>query len=181
MEATGVVDVRSGLGTYISRSAGDKLRDGWITWLRAHHDETVEIIAVRKALEQLAASRAANNATPNDIGKLESICDTFERELGKSTPNQRRLADLDIAFHRQIAQIGGGIIIPRLVDEVASVIGRSRRITFAHPGPARAVAADHRRILAAIAAHDPEQAAEALAAHMETIIETLTNLAKGTP
>jgi GntR family transcriptional repressor for pyruvate dehydrogenase complex len=173
LEATGLVDVRSGSGAFVSRSGGDALRDNWTSWLRSNQDEVFELISVRRALEQLAASRAAERATVRDVRELRRVCTSFEYELRQGEPDQARLAELDVEFHQRIARIGGGTVIPRLVDEVAAVVGNSRRITFAQPGPSRAVAADHRRIVEAIARHDAVRAAEALAAHMTTIERTL--------
>jgi GntR family transcriptional repressor for pyruvate dehydrogenase complex len=178
LDATGLVEVRSGAGAFVSRSGGDALRDSWASWLRSNQDEVLELISVRRALEQLAARRAAERATVRDVRELRRVCKLFEDQLRQVRPDQVRLAELDVEFHQRIARIGGGKVVPRLVDEVAAVVGNSRRITFARPGPTRAVAADHRRIVKAIERHDPNRAAEALAAHMTTIERTLAEFAR---
>lgn len=178
LEATGLVEVRSGAGAFVAKTPGQVIRDGWASWLGRHSDEALELLSVRRSIEQLAAFRAASRVSDRDVVALERLCARFETELKKSKRNVERLVELDIEFHHRIAVAAGGKLIPKLVDELASVMRDSRRATFMLDGRAEATAPDHRCIVEALRRRDPKAAEHALAAHLSSVIDTVTDAAQ---
>lgn len=176
LEARSVIEVRPGRGAFVSLSPDSALSRSWRSWLVAHRSEVLELLAVREAIEQLAARRAAESATSADVEALLENCGEFEAEAARTFPRIERLVEIDVAFHHLIAEIGGGSLLPKLIDELAVVLRESRRATFSLEGRARVSTVEHREIAVAIAAHDPAAAATALVEHMRSVISTAVSV-----
>lgn len=172
LEALGVVEILPGRGAFVSLSPDTALSRSWTSWLVAHRSEVLELLAVREAIEQLAARRAADRATATDVQALRENCLQFETEARRSLPRIDRLVELDVDFHQLIAEIGGGSLLPKLVEELGVVLKESRRATFSLQGRGEVSALEHRRIVDAVAAHDGAAAAAALAEHMKSVVAT---------
>src|SRR5581483_3224022 len=176
LAATGWVDVRPGRGAFVAARPGSTFQHAWSGWLRQHRDELVELLAVRRALEEVAARLAAENARPAELEALRANCDAFAAEAAREIPDTERLVELDLAFHHLVAVATHGVIFDKLVDELAAVLVESRRALFFIKGRPRASADDHRRILEAIAAGDTDGAAAAMADHMGAVVELIRAL-----
>jgi GntR family transcriptional repressor for pyruvate dehydrogenase complex len=173
LQATGAIEVRRGRGAFVRRAPADTVRDSWRKWLFSHRDELLEVLTIRRSLESQAAGQAAERRTPLDVADLEAACAAFESELGRPAPRIAELVRLDIGFHRKIGSIGGGVLLPRLVDELVSVM-RDPPATFATPGRGELTARDHRAIVAAIASRDAAAASAALFDHLTHVIDLVT-------
>lgn len=176
LAATGWIDIRPGRGAFVATSPGDTIAQVWRGWLVRHRGELLELLAVRRALEELSAREAAQHAEPEDIERMRANCDAFEAEALRVSPSGDRLVELDLGFHHAIVVAAHGQLLPRLVDELASVLLDSRRALFTSPGRARWSADDHRAITAAIAAGDPEAAATAMTSHMDRVISMVATI-----
>jgi GntR family transcriptional regulator, transcriptional repressor for pyruvate dehydrogenase complex len=173
LEATHAIEVRPGRGAFVSKSPGASVTESWIGWLAAHRDEVLELLSIRRALEELGARRAAERATDADVEALRGSLAAFEREMKTPTPNLERLVHLDVEFHDLVAAAAHSALLHKLVDEVAVAILDSRRAGFSMPRrPDEAVAA-HRKLLAAISDHDPDRAAAELRAHLDVVIQAV--------
>jgi DNA-binding GntR family transcriptional regulator len=79
--------------------------EGLVVTRRGHSAQVVtlsaedagEIYSLRSALETLAISRAAENATAGHVDTMRNLLTEFGRLTPESTP--RRLAELDLEFH----------------------------------------------------------------------------------
>ena len=72
----------------------------------------------------------------------------------------------DQAFHRLMYEAAGVPDLYELVRRRSGHLDRLRRLDLPSPGKAERVVRDHRAIVAALAAHDPEAAQAALRAHL---------------
>ncbi|MGH3005788.1 MAG: FadR/GntR family transcriptional regulator [Gaiellaceae bacterium] len=176
LAATGWIDVRPGRGAFVSASPSDAIAGRWQGWLLRHRGELLELLAIRQALEELSAREAGQRAKPNDIDRLEKNCAAFEAEALSPGPSSDRLTELDLEFHHAVAFAGHGRLLPKLVDELATVLLDSRRAMFVFPERPRWSAEDHRVIFDAIAAHDSEAAAAAMRAHMDKVISLVATI-----
>ncbi|HEX5616498.1 MAG TPA: FCD domain-containing protein [Acidimicrobiia bacterium] len=129
----------------------------WAT--RTEHDLD-DIVDYRLAVECQAARFAAERRTRADLAALG---DAVERLAAADSPRDYRLAD--VAFHAAIAFASRNQRLATAVErargelfEPADVLWRDGRNDSL---------ADHRRILAAIDAGDPDAAAGAVAEHIE--------------
>jgi DNA-binding GntR family transcriptional regulator len=136
------------------------------------HQDIAELYDVRASLESLAFGRAAELRSDEDLAVLESIqheSEAVEQAVGTG----RRGFDADIAFHREVCRIAA---MPRLARTLDGILRETRALlrqldtVGAYPGtPAEVKAAlqDHRDLMAAIQARDPDRARQVLVQHLE--------------
>jgi GntR family transcriptional regulator, transcriptional repressor for pyruvate dehydrogenase complex len=173
LEATHAIEVRPGRGAFVAKSPGATVTESWIGWLSAHREEVLELLSIRRALEELGARRAAERATEADIEALRRSLAAFEAEMRTPTPNLERVVQLDVEFHDLIALAAHSSLLHQLIDEVAVAILDSRRAGFSMPRQPDEAVASHRKLLAAISDRDPERAAAELRAHLDYVIQSV--------
>jgi DNA-binding FadR family transcriptional regulator len=159
LEVEGYVDVRPGSGIMVTtlESVMPAIPD---------EEGPLEILRARILLEGEIAAEAARRMGPKDVAALERILLTME---GKAVdPPGRRAADRQ--FHQYIAAKLGNKVLLRLVmglvDQRDSTLARQFATDFDNPKTWAAVSAEHRKILAALAARDPERARKAMRDHL---------------
>jgi GntR family transcriptional repressor for pyruvate dehydrogenase complex len=151
-----VLDVRQGDGTYVSSLRADELLGALSFVLELHHgdDSTLQVLQVRRILEPAATAMAAQRAQPDDIAGLRALCDAAE-----DSRSVQELVDHDLEFHRAVARCSGNTYLARLLDTMAGPATRTRvwrGITGA--GAVERVVAEHRAIVDALEARQPELA-----------------------
>lgn len=133
-----------------------------------------QLYTMRLALEPLAASLAAAGATPADVSFLRNTIAEMGASAGQgSSAGYAPFLAADTAFHECIARAGGNGFMAEAVHHLHS----HHRLAFLyrHRGVTdwRVARDEHVRIAEAIAAHQPEQAAAAMRAHIERSREVL--------
>lgn len=136
---------------------------------RISEQEALEILEARVALESVAIRAAAINATADDLQRLDAILadmeargDNFLDPFGYASDNAR--------FHNELLRIAGNATIERLVGSL-----RAHNTSIHFPNVARPIKPlarlrEHRRIAAAVAAHDPDRAERAMREHLTGIV-----------
>jgi DNA-binding GntR family transcriptional regulator len=130
-----------------------------------------EAILVRRSLEQLTAGLAAEHATRADIVRLRDSLQIQRRTAAAG--DRDRFHEADEEFHAAIATAAGYPGIWTLIQQVKIQVDRYRRLTLPVPGRMVQVVKEHKRIVAAIEARDPERATAAIAAHLDYLRATI--------
>jgi DNA-binding GntR family transcriptional regulator len=133
--------------------------------------EIVEMIAVWAAIESMAARMAATRATPAAIAELTGLMDAFDED---PTGHLTEYSDANMEFHRAIIRLGGIGLMSTLTDSLFIHMRAVRAVTMTQDNRAQRSVADHRAIIAALRAGDPDLAERlvrdhtlGLAAHVE--------------
>lgn len=130
--------------------------------LRVQPDTLEHLKDARLFLETGMARRAAERATDADLTRLRERFDEHRQAL-----NQLELfLERDMAFHREIARIGGNPIFPALVEATFRWASEYYSSIVRAPGAENVTLAEHQRLLDAICAHDPDQAEQAMRDHL---------------
>lgn len=138
------------------------------------HDEAVEILEVRRAIECLLARYAALRAEAGEIEQMQHIV----REMRRCA----EMADLvsystlNTALHRAIADAARHRTAAKLLDTLGSQSVRYQYRTILAPGRPPRSLAEHEAIVAAIAAHDADAAEQAMRIHLTGVCEALRNM-----
>jgi DNA-binding GntR family transcriptional regulator len=138
---------------------------------KVHIAEAVEITEARAALEAAAARHAARRATPDDIAELQRIHEQMRACLASGDP--LGYSDGNARMHAKILQISGHRTIQRLVAGLKAQVVRFQYRTVLVPGRQVTSLEEHGRIVAAIAAGDPDAAEAAMRDHIGRVAETL--------
>jgi len=164
----GVVKTRQGGGAYISELDADALL-GPIQFYLALEDMNVrELYEARMLVESDVARRAAGHLSDAAVAELSAILDAQEATL--SDPNAFRASDY--AFHKRIWDGCGNAFLKR-IGESLNVIGLEfRKRASETVGVLEQSYADHRALLAALAARDAAAAAEAAERHMRNVYQS---------
>lgn len=175
--ASGLVEARSGRGLQVAQAGPEAVSRAMAMFL--HRSDSIDyprVNEVRAALEIDMAGYAAERAEPADVERLTALTD----ELA-AVDAVDRAAELDVAFHRAIAQATQNDLFPVLLDAIGPVLLEVRRRAFDDPELRSYAIEAHREILAAIAAGDADGARAAMRRHLETSVATWTRRGEPAP
>ena len=168
LAAQGLVEIRPGSGAYVSgrvTEGGNPVFDD---------ARPLELMDVRFALEPHICRLAVLNATRPDIDDLYRFLARMEECRDMSDEFARH----DAGFHARLVDITGNPLLSWISAQINSVRGRPEwtrmRILTLEPAIIAAYNRQHRRIVDAIAAREPETAARWMKEHLETARLSLT-------
>jgi DNA-binding GntR family transcriptional regulator len=117
--------------------------------------EVVEMITVWAAIESLAARLAAGRVTEADLQELRGHVEAFQDD---PTGHIGEYSEANMAFHKAIIRMGGIELMSSLTDTLFIHMRAVRAVTMTQDNRARRSIADHRAIIAALAARDADLA-----------------------
>lgn len=160
--AMGLVDVRPGRGAVLIGVDSTRAMDpGTVSALLL--DQTVDDLnEFRAVVEVEIATRAAERATDEDVSRLRALLAEFRQRVESGGP----LSDLELKFHGTIADASHNAVYVTVLEALHDLLERARNMTEGIGWARVRSLADHEEIVAAIAAHDPEAANDAMRRHM---------------
>jgi DNA-binding FadR family transcriptional regulator len=176
LEERGLIAVKHGRGATVNPPARWNVFDPDLLIAVLDRDQGAGILGdyleCRRILEIEAVGLAARRADQEDLATLS---DAFARmtasaERASSNPAAEDLYhEADIAFHRALIDATGNRALGNMTEPVHRALAMARR-PLARPEHrlGRSIP-EHRRILAAVAAADPDEARAAMRAHLDTI------------
>jgi GntR family uxuAB operon transcriptional repressor len=168
LDLTGVIEVRGGSGVYVSEAApqsGLTENEGG--------PGPFEVLSARRLIESEMAAIAARVATDSAIDAILRAVEEMERDHANKASNE--LADRN--FHLAIARATGNSAMVGAMDYLWSQRGRlwhKLKEHFQTEELRKETLNDHRRILKAIASHDPAEARRAMRSHLERVTRTFS-------
>lgn len=162
LEVIGVVAVRHGDGTLVTRRPGSSRI---VEAIRAHADRLPEIIETRDALETKIASLAAVRRTEEDLARIDDALAAMAADIEAGG----RGVEGDERFHGAVTTAAHSLLLARLMDEIGDLIKESRIESLSQPGRPTDSLAGHRAIADAIRDRDPAAAAAAMHSHVEMV------------
>jgi GntR family transcriptional repressor for pyruvate dehydrogenase complex len=177
LESMKLLQCRQGTGTYVLASSEEDLIQPLAAALFNAKDDIRDIFYTRKIIEPHVAQLAAENATPEDIEKMENILRTQKECIERG----ENIIETDSAFHSIVAGAAKNRVIERLSLALVDLLKQARREYLADDesnGRSKESLAGHRRILSAVKKGDSEEAKKAMSQHLEDI-ERITFQSKG--
>jgi GntR family transcriptional repressor for pyruvate dehydrogenase complex len=166
LSVMGVLETRMGDGTFVTKDASRFLERSFQWGLMLNPKVVEDLIETRLMLESHTAYLAASKATAADLELIEQTVWRLESCL--DDPEQYLVHDLQ--FHLEIAQATQNTILQSLLTTTRGYLQEWIRATLARPEVAaqraRLSFSEHKRILEALKARDPERARSAMAAHI---------------
>ncbi|MFA5329427.1 MAG: GntR family transcriptional regulator [Prolixibacteraceae bacterium] len=135
-------------------------------------DQLIDAFECREALEGIAARRAAQNITKDELVYLKSL---FEKFIGSDEINVPEYLESDQEFHNMIMKVSGNKLIIRL-----EILGNNTIRTFRGGllRPPQETLPEHLAILAALKNGDGELAEKLVREHTRKSMETLKRNSK---
>ena len=141
-------------------------------------DEAIEITEAREALERLCASKAAERIGEEQITELRQIGAAMITAVAEgdlvlySAKNQE--------LHARVHQISGQRTALELIERLRGQGVRHQFRLAMKPGRPAVSLPEHLAIIEGICARDPERAADAMGAHLTSVIRALAEFRKET-
>ncbi len=126
-------------------------------------EEVEEVYGVRALLEGEAARLAALRATPWELKELEERLEAIDQAPREDFAEQMRR---DLEFHRALVRLSGNRTLFRLYEDLLSSLALVRS-ALPNLSQEETTRREHRAILEALKARDPEGARRAVEAHVE--------------
>jgi GntR family transcriptional regulator, transcriptional repressor for pyruvate dehydrogenase complex len=170
LEILGVVDVRPGSGTYL-RGRISELLPQTLSWgMLLGEPKTRELIGVRHGLEVQATRLAATTITDESLAVMAEHLDTMKANMENFTD----FVAADMRFHQQLASSADNTLLDEMLQSVRSLLRVWVERALNDSDHAQLTCNEHETILAALRQHDPQAAADAMSAHMDSAGRRLT-------
>ncbi len=165
------VRIRPGSGAYVAHDPRRTSSEA------IEHADPLELMDARFALEPHICRLAVLHGRRADFERLDELCAAMEASLRDAVA----FAEADTEFHRLLARCTRNGLLIWIIDQITSVRNqeewrRMRSLTL-DEGIIRKYNFQHRRILDAIRAREPEAAASMMKDHLETARLSLTRAA----
>lgn len=148
LEETGLVQLEKNRGVFVRQ----------ITVHEAH-----EIYELRAAFDQMAGRKLAANVTGEHLKELRAILERMEKAAAKNDIDGYHA--LNMRFHDAVVEFAGNQKLLAAYRRLVNELTLFRRHTLMQRDRLPTSSREHRRILDAIAARDPETAAKLLYEH----------------
>jgi GntR family uxuAB operon transcriptional repressor len=167
LELGGVVAVHGGSGVYVNLPSVDPAE------MPERGAGPFEVLKARRLIEAEVCAMAARMATDSAIDAIHSAAVDMERQHDVYSSNEQA----DRNFHLAIARATGNSALLGTVEYLWDQRGHlwhKLKERFQTEELRKETLKDHRRILAAIIAHDPAAARRAMRAHLENVTRTFS-------
>ncbi len=165
LEKSGLIAIQNGERARVIRPSAANLIDelGSAARYLLHQEDGVrQFQQARMFFEVGLVRHAAEHATEEDHFRLEQALEANEAALGK----MEDFARTDVDFHFVLAEIPRNSIFVALHVALAEWLTEQRSTTLLVKGAARTALKAHKAIYAAIKAHDPAAAEDAMRRHL---------------
>lgn len=133
-----------------------------------------DIYEIRLLIERLAAERAAENATEEDVARLQEIIDLTEFYFERK--DIEKLKSMDGRFHEYIYVLSHRRILSDILTDLHSSLIRFRGDSMRCAGRTEQTIKEHRDILSAIAVHDAVRAGDLVNLHISNSYHNIARL-----
>lgn len=129
-------------------------------------DEDVQdIYLIRSRLEGLAARKAAERITEEDLQEMEEVLALTAFYVEKNEINQ--LKELDHKFHDIIYSATHSKTLNHMLSDFHQYVQKARKASFATPGRAKEVLAEHQSIFYALKERDGDKVEKLIDEHIQ--------------
>lgn len=134
-----------------------------------NEEEADEVYSLGILLESFAARLAAERTNDSDLKELDQLIDEMTDTLIKDSPaRRRRYLELDSRLHSKIVAITANRRLASLVRQMVGIPVLVQAFThYSHDNLLQSLQ-QHRNIVAALRARDPEWAESAMRAHIHS-------------
>ncbi len=126
---------------------------------------------VREAIETAVARRAAESFTPAVRVRIDDLLDLQDKAAGRN--DHGTFQRYDELFHIALAEGAGCALAWEAISDIKAHMDRACHLTLTSSQTMLELVVQHRAIVAAVDAADPEGAAEAMRLHLSQILRAL--------
>jgi DNA-binding GntR family transcriptional regulator len=129
---------------------------------------------IRESLECAAIRLSAQVAGEADIAELEANLNGQDRACEAGDADA--FYALDDSFHHALCDLSGHRSVWTVSERAKAHLNRIRRLSLGMPNYLEEMIAEHRLVIDAVAAHDPDLAESHLRAHLRTVLREVPRM-----
>ena len=167
LAAQGLIEIRHGQGTFVAPRGVEAAVQELAGALLHQRHTFEELFAVRRLLEPASAQWAATRAGPAEVERLSRALDEMEAACAAEPPDYETIGEHDAQLHVQVAAATANRVLLRIMQAIQDLHEQQLETSLRFRGRLDRTLADHRRIVAAIAAGDPVEAGGAMLDHLD--------------
>ncbi len=173
LELMGLLEVRSGEGTFVRRLRSESVVAPLAWMLTMEKGTVLELLEIRKILEVQAVGMAAERAEAEDIRELSAALERLQDDLNSPTSD----GSSDHRFHYAITRATKNKIMIRLMDTISDLMKYSLKASRSKLYEGKYTPAllfqEHKKIYEAIVEKDVEKARNYMLAHLTGVEEEI--------
>lgn len=174
----GMLESRAGGGTYVLSNKPVSFADPMLALFRENPEYRFDVLEIRHALEGNAAWYAALRSTEEDKARIQ-IC--FTQMLAvHGDPNPMQEAKADAAFHLSIVEASHNLvslhIMRNLFELLQNSISHNLDKLYTQPRVFEPLSQQHRELMEAVIAGEPERARQAAEQHLAFVEDSLKSI-----
>jgi DNA-binding FadR family transcriptional regulator len=182
LEYAGVLDVRTGSGTFVAEAGASKAAALRARAALAGEHSPLDLLVARQAIEPVCAGLAAEQRSAADLDNLRKLV----AAQGELLERGEETAEVDLAFHMAVADACHNPVLVLLYDRIAEVMRQDvwqdlRRRSRTQAGTPQLYLDQHRVTLGAIERGDAAAASRSVDAHMRTVEDRLVTEVEARP
>lgn len=164
--AQGLLEVRRGRrgGSYVCAPSSDRLSDSINLFIAGHNIKFIDLLAVREAIEPVAAAQAAKFRTPEDIDAIRQILAASEEALD----DLEKFSALNIDWHTAVVVASKNPLFLSIMTSISPALYSATTREEFDRSIRETVLRTHTRISDAIAEGDPDAARRRMSRHVSS-------------
>ena len=170
LEATGAVELRHGSGVYVGPNVGRLVLANPLA-LAPSPDRLVELLQARALIEPPVAALAAKTRAEGALEQMAKDLDVAAELI--ESGDHAQLAEVNMDFHRSLAQASGNATLAEVVESVTVVNAREQLEILHIHGDRQADLDEHRAIYDAIRSGDPDLAELLTREHLDGVLAVI--------
>ncbi|MEV4265113.1 FCD domain-containing protein [Kribbella sp. NPDC049584] len=170
LEATGAVELRHGSGVYVGPNVGRLVLANPLA-LAPSADRLVELLQARALIEPPVAALAAATRGADALEQMEQDLATAAELIASG--DHARLAEVNMDFHRSLAQASGNATLAEVVESVTVVNAREQLEILHIHGDRQADLDEHRAIYEAVRSGDSDLAELLTREHLDGVLTVI--------
>jgi GntR family transcriptional repressor for pyruvate dehydrogenase complex len=177
LEAMGFVESRQGGGTFVRALTETSITDPLARLVEQKDPELLRaLVEVRMGLESWSAFLAAQRAEDGEVAELRRLYEVMETQARRGVWD----AEVDADFHYAITAASHNSLQMHVLDSIHTLFHTTIQVAltefYRQRSHVERLLTQHREILEAIAAHDPERARQQMMNHLAMVEEKMTEL-----
>ena len=161
LSSIGIIEIKRGSGTYIRESVSDSVLNPLVLSLIMQQGTSKELIEMRLFIESFAAELAINNATDEDIERLEAANQKLKDAAEENISDPKLLYQFDLNVHFTLFEIGKNPLFIKIAEAVYRLFFAS--LTKVIEQDLQNSYNNHEKYIRAIRNRDPELARKMIA------------------
>jgi GntR family transcriptional repressor for pyruvate dehydrogenase complex len=172
LEATGAVELRHGSGVYVGPNVGRLVLANPLA-LAPSPDRLVELLQARVLIEPPVAALAAQTRVEAALERMGKDLETAAELIAAG--DHAQLAEVNMDFHRSLAQASGNATLAEVVESVTVVNAREQLEILHIHGDRQADLDEHRAIHDAVRSGDADLAELLTREHLDGVLAVIND------